>query len=80
MCFLVQLGLQLPEQYTLRAVATFMVTLATTWNLKSLRLSVFFPIKQDEFIKFSKTKKHLAEFMEQNAAGILEIVLLVNEI
>jgi hypothetical protein len=49
----VQYGLQLPEQYTLRAVGTF----------------------TEEFIKFTKTKKHLMEFMEKSADNIVQIVL-----
>ena len=51
-----QLGLQLPEQYTLRAVAMFL----------------------EEFIKFTKTKNYLVELIQQNAFGLIEVVILVS--
>lgn len=49
-----QLGLQLPEQYTLRAVATFI----------------------EEFIKFTKSKSHLIEFVEKNSIHLIQVVLI----
>jgi hypothetical protein len=53
-----QLGLQLPEQYTLRAVATFI----------------------EEFVKFTKTKAHLIDFMEKNTIHLIQVVLIVSDI
>lgn len=52
-----QLGLQLPEQYTLRAVATFL----------------------EEFVKFTKIKNSLIQFMENNSSTIIQIVLIVSK-
>lgn len=49
-----QLGLQLPEQYTLRAVATFI----------------------EEFIKFTKTKTYLIDFVEKNTIHLIQVVLI----
>jgi len=48
-----QLGMQLPEQYTLRAVATFI----------------------EEFVKFSKTKNYLVQFLEQNSLHLIQTAL-----
>lgn len=53
-----QLGLQLPEQYTLRAVATFI----------------------EEFIKFTKSKSHLIEFVEKNSIHLIQVVLIVSDL
>ncbi|RNA37481.1 importin-13 isoform X1 [Brachionus plicatilis] len=49
-----QLGLQLPEQYTLRAVATFL----------------------EEFVKFTKLKNNLMEFLEKNSLNLLHIMMM----
>lgn len=49
-----QLGLQLPEQYTLRAVSTFI----------------------EEFVKFTKTKNHLVDFIEKNSIHLIQVVLI----
>lgn len=49
-----QLGLQLPEQYTLRAVSTFI----------------------EEFIKFTKTKNYLIDFVEKNSIHLFQVVLI----
>lgn len=51
-----QLGLQLPEQYTLRAVSTFI----------------------EEFVKFTKTKNHLVDFIEKNSIHLIQVVLIVS--
>ena len=51
-----QLGLQLPEQYTLRAVTTFI----------------------EEFVKFTKTKSYLIDFIEKNSIHIIQVVLIVS--
>ncbi|CAF0805984.1 unnamed protein product [Brachionus calyciflorus] len=49
-----QLGLQLPEQYTLRAVATFL----------------------EEFIKFTKIKNNLMEFLEHNSFNLIHVIIM----
>ncbi len=83
--YLAQLGLQLPEQYTLRAVATFIVkkncfiyTIILYLSILIFSIILFQYENKEEFIKFTKTKNYLVEFVEQNSTDLIQIVLIVS--